>query len=111
MHGKKRKHLRKARQEFLKKNVVSTSVVQQLETPPMYGIPSSMDHTSEGQPLEQVSTIKTFLQSCVKLLNDPSSVKVLQDMLEICNTKVEGKLEQKKSIISIQEEGQAENSD
>ena len=59
----------------------------------MYEIPSSMDHTSKGQTLEQVSTIKQILQSCVKLLNDPSSVKVLQNMLERCNTKEEGKLE------------------
>jgi hypothetical protein len=61
----------------------------------MYEMPSSMDHTSKGQPLEKVSTIKTFLQSCVKLLNDPSSVKVLQNLLERCNTEVEGKLEKK----------------
>jgi hypothetical protein len=31
-----------------------------------------MDHTNKEQPLEQVSTIKTFPQSFVKLLNDPS---------------------------------------
>jgi hypothetical protein len=61
----------------------------------MYEIPSSMDHTSKGQPLEKVSTIKTFLESCVKLLNEPSYVKVLQNMLEICNREEEGKLEQK----------------
>jgi hypothetical protein len=58
-------------------------------------MPSSMDQTSEAQPLEKVSTIKTFLQSCVKLLNDPSCIKVFQNMLEICNAEVEGKLEQK----------------
>jgi hypothetical protein len=69
--------------------------VQQLENPPINGMPFSMDHTNEGQLLEKVSTIKTFMQSCVKLFNDPSSVKVLQDILEICNTKVEGKLKQK----------------
>jgi hypothetical protein len=57
-----------------------------LRTVPMYEMPSSMDHTSEAQPLEKVSNIKTFLQSCVKLLKDPSSVKILQNMLEICNT-------------------------
>jgi hypothetical protein len=45
-----------------------------------------MDHTSKGQPLEKLSTINTFLQSCVKLLNDPSSVKVLKNILEIWNT-------------------------
>jgi hypothetical protein len=59
----------------------------------MYEIPSSMDHTSEAQPLEQVSNIKNNLQSFVKLLNDPSSIRVLKNMLEICNTEVEGKLE------------------
>ena len=52
-------------------------------------MPSSLDHTNEAQPLGQVSTIKIFLQSCVKLLNDPSSIKVLQNMLERCNTDVE----------------------
>jgi hypothetical protein len=35
------------------------------------------------------------LQSCVKILNDPSSVKILQNLLDICNIEVEGKLEQK----------------
>jgi hypothetical protein len=74
---------------------VSTTVAQQLENPPIYGIPFSMDHTSEGQPLEKVSTINTFLQSCVKLLNDPSSIRVLQYVIEICNTKVDGNLENK----------------
>jgi hypothetical protein len=61
----------------------------------MYEMPSSLDHTNEAHPIGKVSTIKDFLQSCFKLLNDPSSVKVLQNMLEICSTEVEGKLEQK----------------
>jgi hypothetical protein len=57
---------------------------------PTYDMPSSLDHTNEAQPLGQVSTIKDSLQSYVKLLNDPSSFKVLQNMLEICSTYVEG---------------------
>jgi hypothetical protein len=61
----------------------------------MYNIPSSMNHTNEAKPLGKVSTIKTFLQSYVTLLNDPSSVKVFKNMLERCNTEVEGKLEKK----------------
>jgi hypothetical protein len=77
----------------------------------MYEIPLSMDHTSEVPHIAQVSTIKTFMQSCVKLLNDPSSIKIFQNMLEKCNTEVEGKLEQKKSITSIQEGGQEGNLD
>jgi hypothetical protein len=48
-------------------------------------MPPSLDHTKQAQPLGQVSTIKGFLQSCVIILNDPSSVKVLQNMLEICS--------------------------
>jgi hypothetical protein len=92
---KEKETFKEARQEFLKQNVASTSVVQQTQNPPIYGMSFSMDHTNKEQPLEKVSTIKTFLQSCVKLLNDPSSVKVLQNMLEICNTEVEGKLEKK----------------
>jgi hypothetical protein len=43
----------------------------------------------------QVSTIKGFLQSCVKVLNDPSSVKILQNILEKCSIETEGKLEPK----------------
>jgi hypothetical protein len=39
--------------------------------------------------------VKGFLQSCVKLLNDPSSFKVLQNVLERCSAEAEGKLEQK----------------
>jgi hypothetical protein len=31
----------------------------------------------------------------VKLLNDPASVKILQNILEICSIETEGKLEQK----------------
>ena len=58
-------------------------------------MPPSLDHTNEMQSMGQVSTIKGFLKSCVKGLSDPSSVKILQNVLEKCNTEVEGKLEQK----------------
>jgi hypothetical protein len=54
-----------------------------------------MDHTNEAQPLEKVSNIIIFMKSYVNLLNDPSSVKVLQNMVEICNTEGQGKLEKK----------------
>jgi hypothetical protein len=66
-----------------------------LGTHQLYEIPFSMDHTNKEQPLEKVCTIKTFLQSRVKLLNDPSSINVLQNILERCNIEIEGKLEQK----------------
>jgi hypothetical protein len=47
------------------------------------------------QPTRQVSTIKGFLQSCVKVLSDPSSVKILKNILEKCSIETEGKLEPK----------------
>jgi hypothetical protein len=56
-------------------------------------MPPSLDRTKETRPLGQVSMIKGFLQSCVKLLNDPSVVKILQNMLQICSIEAEGKLE------------------
>jgi hypothetical protein len=55
--------------------------MQQNQNSPMYVIPFSMDHTSEAQPLEKVSNIKKILQSYVKLLKDPSYVKILQNIL------------------------------
>jgi hypothetical protein len=80
----------------VKPDIASTSTAQHTQDVPMYAIPSSLDHINEAQPLGQVSTIKDFLQSRVKLLNYQSSVKILQNMLERCNSEVEGKLEQKK---------------
>jgi hypothetical protein len=56
---------------------------------PEYKMPPSLDHTKETYPLGQVSTIKGFFQSCVQLLNDLSSIKVLQSMLERCSVETE----------------------
>jgi hypothetical protein len=55
----------------------------------------SLDHTNRMQPLRQLSTIKDFLQSCVKVLSDPSFVKILQNILEKCSSDMEQKLELK----------------
>ena len=71
---------------------MSTSIMQQPKNPPIYGMPFSMDHTNKEQPLEKVSTIKTFLQSYFNLLHDPSSINILQNLLETCNIEVEAKL-------------------
>jgi hypothetical protein len=69
--------------------------MQHTEDVPTYKMSSSLDHTNEAQPLGHINTIKEFLQSCIKLLNDLSSVKVLKNMLEICKIDVEGNLEHK----------------
>jgi len=60
---------------------------------PTHDIPSFLDHTNEVKPLRQVSNIKAFLQSYIKLLNEQSSIKNFQNMIEKCNLEVEGKLE------------------
>jgi hypothetical protein len=39
--------------------------------------------------------IKGFLQSCVKVLSDTSSVKILQNILEKCSNEMEEKIEHK----------------
>jgi hypothetical protein len=45
--------------------------------------------------MEQVSTLKDFVQSCIKMLGDPSSIKVLQNILEKCSGEMEQKPELK----------------
>jgi hypothetical protein len=72
---------KQAKQEFMKLEITLTSTVQHNKEVPQYDMPPSLDHTKEMQPMGKVSTIKGFLKSCVKLLNDPSSVKVVQNML------------------------------
>jgi hypothetical protein len=79
----------------MKPDIASTSTMQYNKEVPVYEMPPLLDHTEETEPLGQVSTIKGFLQSCVRILNDPSSMKVLQNMLEICSIEEKGKLEQK----------------
>jgi hypothetical protein len=64
---------------------MSTSTAQPHKEEPEYEMPPSLDHTNEMKPTRQVSTIKGFLQSCVKVLSDPSSMKILQNILEKCS--------------------------
>jgi hypothetical protein len=75
--------------------MASTSTTQQSKESPEYVMPRLLDHTNEMKPMGQVSTTKGFFQSCVKVLNDPSSVKILQNILERCSIEAEEKLEQK----------------
>jgi hypothetical protein len=82
MRENKMKNSRRLDKIFSRKNTTYTLVAQYNQNSSMYEIPSSMDHTSEAQPIDQVSNIRTFLQSCVQLLKDPSSLKILQNLLE-----------------------------
>jgi hypothetical protein len=69
--------------------------VQPIKEAPEYEMSPSLDHTNGMQPKGQVSTIKDFFQSCVKVLSDPSSVKVLQNILEKCSSETKQNLEPK----------------
>jgi hypothetical protein len=87
---------KEAREEFQKMgHTASTSTVQPSHEAPEYEIPPSLDHTNKMPPKGQVITIKNFLQSCVKMLSDPSSVKILQNILDKCSSETEQKLEPK----------------
>jgi hypothetical protein len=76
-------------------DTVSTSTMQPSHEAPEYKMPPSLDHTKGMPPKGQVSTIQDFLQSCIKMLSDPSSVKILQNILEKCSNKTKLKLEPK----------------
>jgi hypothetical protein len=71
------------------------STAQQRKEALEYEMSPSLDHTNRIQPKEQVSTIKDFFQSCIKMLSDPSSVQILQNNLEKCSGMTEQKLELK----------------
>jgi hypothetical protein len=86
--GKKEKEIfTEAQQEFQKEDTMLTS--QQNKEALEYDMTPSLDHTNIIQLKEQVSTLKDFLQSCIKMLGDPSSIKVLQNILEKCSGEME----------------------
>jgi hypothetical protein len=82
---KEKETFKEAKQEFQKRDMASTSTTQLAHEAPKYEMSPSLDHTNEMPPKGQVSTIKEFLQSCIKMLSDPSSVKILQNILEKCS--------------------------
>jgi hypothetical protein len=92
---KEKETFKEARQEFQKVDTTSTSTTQLFHEAPEYEMPPSLDHTNGTPPKGQVSTIKYFLQSCIKMLSDPSFVKILQNILEKCSSETEQKLEPK----------------
>jgi hypothetical protein len=92
---KEKETFKESRQEFQKVDAASTSAVQPIKEATEYEMPPSLDHTNGMQPKGQVSTIKDFFQSCVKVLSDPSSVKILQNILEKCSSETEEKLQPK----------------
>jgi hypothetical protein len=93
---KEKETFKEARQEILKENIVSTSGTKPVDDIPVYDMPPLFDQTNREQPSEQVSNLRNFLGSCVKLLNDKNYLQVLQCLLEKCNSGEEMKLEPKR---------------
>jgi hypothetical protein len=87
---KEKEIFKEARKDILKENIMSTSGKKPEDEIPVYGMPSLFDQTNQEQSLEQVSNLRIFLGSCVKLLNDKNSLQVLQNLLEKCNSGEEG---------------------
>jgi hypothetical protein len=79
---KEKEIFKEARQEILKKNITSTSRTKPVDEVTVYDMPSLFYQTSKEKPSEQVSNLRNFLVSCVKLLNNKNSLQVLQSLLE-----------------------------
>jgi hypothetical protein len=66
-----------------KKN--SASRTKPVDEIPVYEMPPLFYQTIKEKPSEQVSNLRNFLGSCVKLLNDRNSLQILQSLLEKCH--------------------------
>jgi hypothetical protein len=69
----------------LKENIASTSSTNPGYDVQVYDMPHLFDDTNRDQSSEQVSNLRHFLGSCLKLLNDKSYIQMLQGLLEKCN--------------------------
>jgi hypothetical protein len=56
------------------------------------------DHTNIDQSSEKVSNLRNFMVSFLNLLNDQTSLQVLQSLIEKCSLEEEIKLEKKKIV-------------
>jgi hypothetical protein len=80
----------------LQENISSTSDTNLGGDVPVYDMPHLFDDTSIYQSLEYISNPRKFLVSFLNLLNDKTSIQMLQRLLEKCNSGEEIQLEQKK---------------
>ena len=69
---------------------MSTSGMKPVDEVLFKDTPSLFYHTNQEQYSEQLSNLRNFFGSCVKLLSDKNSLQVLQNLLEKCNSGEEG---------------------
>jgi hypothetical protein len=82
---KKNETFKEARQDILKENIASTSGTNPGDDIPVYDMPLLFYQNNKENPSEELSNLKNVLVSCVKLLNDKTSLQVLQSLLEKFN--------------------------
>jgi hypothetical protein len=87
---KEKEIFKEDRQEILKEKNVSTLGTNPIDEIPVYDMPPFFYQTNKEQPSEQLSNLRNFLGSCVKLLNDINSLQIFQNQLEKCHPKEEG---------------------
>jgi hypothetical protein len=66
----------------LKENIAYTLGKNLGDDVPVYDMPHLFDQTNKDQTLEQVSNLKIFFGSCLKLLNDKTFLRVFQSLFE-----------------------------
>jgi hypothetical protein len=93
---KEKETLKQAIQEILQEHIAYTLGTNPRDDVPVYDMPHLFDQTRRDQYSEQLSNLRIFLVSCLKLLNDKTSLQVLQSLLEKCHSGEEVKLENKK---------------
>jgi hypothetical protein len=47
------------------------------DRPPVYDMPPTYDHSMTERPVEKVSTLKSFLKSCLELMKDETALNTV----------------------------------
>jgi hypothetical protein len=68
---KERDTYKKARKELLETEWGAST------SQPVYDMPPAYDHSMTERPVEKVSTLKSFLKSCLELMKDETALNML----------------------------------
>jgi hypothetical protein len=50
----------------------------------VYDMPPTYDHSMTERTIEKVSTLKSFLKSCLELMKDETALNALHGMIDQC---------------------------
>jgi hypothetical protein len=54
------------------------------DRPHVFDMPPTYDHSMIERTIEEVSTLKSFLKSCLELMKDETSLNTLRGMIDQC---------------------------